>query len=74
MHVRSPLNLNAGPTLEKLLNDNHSLSGLKLAFNQLGDAGALGIARSLPYTHWMTALDLRSNGIGEQVWTEGGVG
>ena len=34
---------------------------------QIGDAGALSVARSLPYTHWLQRLDLRSNCIGEQV-------
>ena len=33
-------------------------------------SGALSIARSMPYVHWLTRLDLRSNIIGDQVCAE----
>ena len=34
------------------------------------DAGALALARSMPYCHWLVSLDLRGNSIGEQVGIE----
>ncbi len=57
----------AGPMLERLLNENHQLEDINLSNNQLGDAGALSVARSLPYSQWLQRLDLRANNIGEPV-------
>lgn len=57
----------AAPQIERLLNDSRNIGSINLSNNQLGNDGALAIARSLPYTHWLVMLDLRSNNIGEQV-------
>ena len=45
---------------------------LDLSYNSLGNDGALCLARSLPYSHWLRRLDLRSNNISEQVRACGG--
>ncbi|MEW5306741.1 MAG: hypothetical protein WDW36_009184 [Sanguina aurantia] len=56
----------AAPHLERLLADKPTLSTLRLSHNALGDEVALMLSRSLPYTHWLTELDLRSNNIGSR--------
>jgi hypothetical protein len=33
----------------------------------VGDVGARALAAAIPYSPWLTRLDLRSNTIGEQV-------
>jgi Ran GTPase-activating protein (RanGAP) involved in mRNA processing and transport len=56
----------SGPMLELMLNDGGKhLSTLNLSHNNLGDGGALSIARCLPYASTLTNLDLRSNNIAE---------
>ncbi len=59
--------LHAGAQLERLLSEAQHLTRMNLASNMLGDAGALALARTMPYCHWLQTLDLRSNNIGEQV-------